>query len=197
MRDELLGSRIGSNHWSDALRRVECLKNRLLHKYLRNSISTHEAWINERSDLSHPHVFGSFLCAKKLGIRRGKLDTSLIIRDILLGYIPTSPNATCHDSITRYTKTSIHFLVDEVHCTSKNKHVSFTKDLLHNHKNKLTTYPKSFYFTLNHHAEASTATHKYSEVIRSELHITDAHNSPSFDIKTPLKGCHSMLGLES
>ena len=61
----------------------------------------YEDWTNEKLDLSHLRVFGSILHAKKPGVIKGKLDTSLITRRALLGYTPTSRNATQNGTISR------------------------------------------------------------------------------------------------
>ena len=89
----LLGSKIDSDCWSDAMLYFACLKNSLPYQSLKN-VSPCESWTNNRLYLSLLRVFFSILHAKKPGVRRGKLDTSLIIRGILLGYRPTSRNAT-------------------------------------------------------------------------------------------------------
>ena len=116
---------------------------------------------------------------------------------MLLGYIPTSRNAMCYDSITRETKSLRHFVVDESHFTGKTDRTSYAKDLLLNYKDKLKSNPKSFESNLNHHAVAATAIHRCSEVMHSDLHLTDTHDSPSFKIKIPIKGHHPTLGLDA
>ena len=127
----------------------------LSHQSSHNIITPHEA--NEKSDLCHLHFFGSVLYPKTHGVRRGKLDTSLITRGITVDHTPTSRNATCHDAITRETKSSQHFFVDEAHCTSKADHPSYAKRLLLNNKEKLKTHHKSFDSNLDHHSAAATA----------------------------------------
>ena len=78
-------------------------------------MTNYEAWTNKKPDLSHLRVFSSIMHAKKPGIRKGKLDTSLITKGMRLGYTHTRRNATRHDAVTRETKTSRHYVVDEAH----------------------------------------------------------------------------------
>ena len=69
--------------------------------------------------------------------------------------------------------------------------------MLLNSKDKLTSHPKSFDSTLNHHAAEDTAIQKYSKVMHSGVCLTDTHDIPSFKINTPIKGHHPKLGLEA
>ena len=163
---------------------------------LKNNVIPCEAWNNNKPDLSHLRVFGSILYAKKPVIRRGKLDTLLVTRCILLGYTSTSRNAIYHYAITKETKTSRHFVVDEAHYASKTQRPSYSKDLINNNRDKLTRHPKSFDSAENHLANAITAIHQHYQVTPSELHLTNSHGSPSCHITIPIKGQHPTLGLE-
>ena len=111
IRAMLLGSNLGSDYWSDAMTHSVHLKNRLLHQSLKKNISLCEACTNNKPDLPHPRVFDRTLCTKKLRIRRGELDTSLVTRGILLGYTPNSRNAIYHDAMTKEKHKSRHFLL--------------------------------------------------------------------------------------
>ena len=115
MRTMLLGSKLGSDYWSDALLHAVHLKNILPHQSLKNNIAPHEAWTNEKPELSHLRIFDSGSHEKKHGIRRGKLDASLITMCMTLCYTPEICNTMCHDTTTRDTKPSRHLVIDEAH----------------------------------------------------------------------------------
>ena len=101
-----------------------------------------------------------------------------------------------HSTITRETKASRYFVIDEANYTSKTDRPSYTKYLLLTYKEKLNIHPKAFTSDLNHHAAEATAIHKCTEIIHSEFHLANTCDSPSIDIKIPIKGHHPTLGLE-
>ena len=140
---------------------------------------------------------GSILCVKKSEIRRGKLETSLATRGIFLGCTSTSRNSIYHDTITKETKISIHFGVDEAHHASKTQRPSYDKHLINNNKDKLISNLKSFDSPDNHLANAMIVISQHSQVMPSELHLTNAHDSPSCHVAMPIKGNHLFLGMQT
>ena len=139
----LLGSNLGSGCWSDTMLHAAYLKKRLPHKSLQIQITPHEAWTNKKPDLSRLRVFGFVMHAKKPGIRTVKLDTSVMTKCMLLGHTPASYNAMCHDTVTRETKTSRNFVVDEARCKTKTDRPPCAKDLLLNQKDAPSKRPLS------------------------------------------------------
>ena len=56
-------------------------------------MSLFESWTSKCPDLSHLLVFGSLMHAKHLGVKKNKLDTSLISKRLFLGFTHASRNA--------------------------------------------------------------------------------------------------------
>ena len=80
--------------------------------------------------MSYLKVFSSIIYTKKPGIRRGKLDTSLITKGIFLSFTPTKRNAIYYDSSKRETKILHYYIIDEVHYSNNKTHPTYAQDIL-------------------------------------------------------------------
>ena len=115
---------------------------------------------------------------------------------MLLGHTPTSRNVVYHDIITRETKTTRHYVVDEAHYTSTTNRPPHAKDLLTDDKKPASKHPLSCDSTTNHYAAAATTIHRCSETIKSNLCLTTNHDCPSIMTRLSIEGHHPTLGLE-
>jgi len=187
MRALLLGANLGNAFWSDAMLHAVYLKNRLPHNGLPNNMTPFEAWTGTKPDLSHLKVFGSLVYSKKPGIRRGKLDTSLISKGILLGFTPTKRNAIYYDLATKETKSTRHFVIDEAHYSSKTTKPPFANDLLNTHAS----------LELSSKESPSSNDEKSPAVLPNKLFLTPHVHAPATLINLPIKGTDPTLGLET
>ena len=125
---------------------------------------------------------------KKPGIRKGKLDTSLITKGIFLGFTPTKRNAIYYDSSTRETKTARHFVIDEAHYSNDANRPTYARDILDNKKLTSLRQPNvSFVPRTNDKNSPIT-------VLPSDLYLTKPHTPRSSPYKLSLKGDHHNLG---
>ncbi len=110
-RSLLYGSGFPAKYWSLALLHLVYLHNQLVHT--NTKITPFKAYYGLQPDLSHLKVFGSRVCVKISGIRRGKLDRH-DFKGIFLGYTATDQNIVYLDLDTGVVKRSHHAQFDEV-----------------------------------------------------------------------------------
>ena len=97
-----------------------------------------------RPNLSHLHVFGSFVTSKNPGDRRTKLSTN-VSHSIFLGYTATDRNIFFRDKVSNQIKQAQHVVFDEVHCHRKKRSPYATQFYDFDHKitnNAQTTPPQ-------------------------------------------------------
>ena len=189
MRAILLGSSRDSKFWSDAMLYATYLKNRIPHQSLDNNKTSFEAWTGHKPDLSHLRMFGSLMHAKKPGMCRGKLDTPLTSKGILLGFTSTNRNAIYYDTSTKEKKYTRHCIIDEAHYSSKTDMPPFANDVLAN----LNLRPQM----KNHHLRAQKSLIPSPKLYHINFYLNNQPNAPSFIMKLPVKGSHPTLGFET
>lgn len=109
-RTLLYSSGLLAKYWSSALQHSVYLHNRLVHKATK--MTPFEGIYQTKPDLSHLKVFGSRVCVKISGIRRGKLDKH-DFKGIFLGYTATDHNIVYLDLNSGVVKRSHHAEFDE------------------------------------------------------------------------------------
>ncbi len=109
-RTLLCGSGLPAKYWSSALLHLVYLHNRLIHTSMKRT--PFEAYYGLRPDLGYLKVFGSRVCVKVSGIRRGKLDPH-DFKGIFLSYTATDQNIVYLDLNTGAIKQSHHAQFDE------------------------------------------------------------------------------------
>lgn len=189
MRTMLLGSNLSSKFWSDAILHAVCVKNHLPHQSLHDNIAPHEAWTNERPDLSHLKVFGSSMHTKKPGIRKDKLNASIITKGIFLSFTLTKRNAMhCHPS-TCETKTSQHCVIDEVHYSNDKSRPKYAEDILNGQKITSAHPPCNF-------IKPNSDPPSHATILPSDLCLTSSCAPSTISYKLFLKGNHPYLGFK-
>ena len=110
VRSLLYGTCLPAKYWSDALLHCVYLHNQLIHSETRHT--PFEGYYGHKPYLSHLHVFGSRVCAKRSGDRRAKLNHH-DFTGIFLGYTATDQNIRYIDLNTGVVKTCHHATFDE------------------------------------------------------------------------------------
>jgi len=88
-RTLIYGAGLPAKYWSAVLQHSIYLHNRLVHTVTKKT--PFEALYGHKPDIRHLKVFGSRVCVKMSGIRRGKLDRH-DFKGIFLGYTATDNN---------------------------------------------------------------------------------------------------------
>jgi hypothetical protein len=109
-RTLLYGSGLPAKYWSAALVHSVYLANRLVHTVIKKT--PFEAYYGLKPDIGHLKLFGSRVCVKRSGIRRGKLDKH-DFKGIFLGYTATDQNIVYLDLDSGTVKRSHHAQFDE------------------------------------------------------------------------------------
>jgi hypothetical protein len=112
IRCMLYGANLGVEFWADALVYAAYLYNHTYHEAI--GTTPHEAWTNQKPDLSHIRTFGSSVTAKKPGRWPTKGDPHCY-HGIFLRYTATTKNFVYYDITTKRTKTATHKRLDEFH----------------------------------------------------------------------------------
>ncbi len=106
----LYGSSLPEKYWLATLLHAVYLHNCLIHSETKKT--PFEGFYGMKPDLSCLKVFGSRVCIKQAGTRRGKLDHN-DFTGIFVGYTATDQNVKYIDLTTGLVKTSHHAQFDE------------------------------------------------------------------------------------
>ena len=109
-RTLLYGAGLPAKYWSSALQHSVYLHNRLVHTVTKKT--PFEALYGHKPDIGHLKLFGSRVCVKISGIRRGKLDRH-DFKGIFLGYTATDNNIVYLDLNSGVVKRCHHAQFDE------------------------------------------------------------------------------------
>jgi len=109
-RTLLFGSDLPAKYWSSALVHAVYLHNRLVHTV--TWMTPFESFFGAQPDLSCLKLFGSWVCVKRTGSRRSKLDCH-DFKGIFLGYTATDQNIIYLDLDSGLVKSSHHAQFDE------------------------------------------------------------------------------------
>ena len=107
----LYGAGLPPKYWSSALQRSVYLHNRLIHTITKKT--PFEALYGYKPDIGHLKLFGSRVCIKISGIRRGKLDRHNF-KGIFLDYTATDNNIVYLDLNSGVVKPFHHAQFNEV-----------------------------------------------------------------------------------
>ena len=106
----LYSSRLPGKYWSAALLHAVYLHNRRVHKAIGRT--PFEAWYGLQPNLKHLKLFSSWVCIRRTGKCRAKLDTNTF-KGILLGYAATDHSICYIDVNSGIVKRSVHAIFDE------------------------------------------------------------------------------------
>jgi hypothetical protein len=106
----LYGSGLPAQYWSAALVHSVYLHNRLVH--LATKMTPFKGYYGQPLDLSSLKLFGSWVCIKRTGNWRGKLDRHNFTK-IFIGYIASDQNIIYIDLDSGLVKRSHHAQFDE------------------------------------------------------------------------------------
>jgi hypothetical protein len=109
-RTLLYGSGLPAKYWSSALLHLVYLRNRLVHTTTKRTPL--EAYYRIHPDLAHLKLFGSWVCVKVSGSRRGKLGRHNF-KGIFFGHTATDQNIVYLKLNTGIVKQSHHAQFDE------------------------------------------------------------------------------------
>ncbi len=106
----LYGAGLPAKYWSAVLQHSVYLHNRLVHTATKKT--PFEALYRHKPDIRHLKLFGSHVCIKMSGIRRGKLDRQ-DFKGTFLGYTATDNNIVYLDLNSSIVKRCHHAQFDE------------------------------------------------------------------------------------
>jgi hypothetical protein len=109
-RTLLYGAGLPAKYWSAVLQHSVYLHNRLVHTITKKT--PFKALYGHKPDICHLKLFGSRVCVKMAGIRRGKLDRHNF-KGIFLGYTATDNNIVYLDLNSGVVKHCHHAQFDE------------------------------------------------------------------------------------
>ena len=110
VRTLLYGSGLPAKFWSAALLHAVYLHNRLVHSA--TGKTPYKGWYGRKLDITHLKTFGSWVCVKRTGSRRCKLDQH-DFTGIFLGYTATDQNITYLNLDSGIVKSCHHAVFDE------------------------------------------------------------------------------------
>ncbi len=106
----IYGSRLPAKFWSTALLHTIYLHNWLVHSAINKT--PYKAWYGWKADVTHLKTFGSWVCAKRTGSQRCKLDQHNIT-SIFLGYTATNQNISYLDLSSGIVEMCHHAIFNE------------------------------------------------------------------------------------
>jgi hypothetical protein len=110
VRTLLYGTGLSVKFWLAALLHAVYLHNRLVH--LATHKTPYKGWYGCKPDITHFKTFGSWVCVKRTGSRRCKLDHH-DFTGIFLGYTAMDQNITYLNLNSSIIKTCHHAIFDE------------------------------------------------------------------------------------
>jgi hypothetical protein len=117
-RSLLYGAGLPAKYWSSALQHLVYLHNRLIHTVTKKT--PFEALYGHKPDIGHLKLFGSRVCVKISGIRRGKLDRH-DFKGFFLGYTATDNNIVYLDLNSGVVKRCHHTQFDKAWYLQSNR----------------------------------------------------------------------------